>query len=128
MPAITSPTTDVTPATRQPKDPEATALATAARDIARTAGLKSAYTSGEGREVIDRFTVEKARGVLVIAKDNGEPQRIKASVVKAFVAGERKGDDDTKQAAKLMAELAKDAKSMLYGRKLACYLLARAAA
>ena len=124
MPAITTATTDA-PTTRQPKDPEATALAAAARDLARAAGLKSGYTSGEGREVLNRFTVEKARGVLVITKDAGEPKRIKLAVLRAFLAGEK--GDDTRKAAKLMAELARDLKGMLYGRKLAAFLIARAA-
>jgi hypothetical protein len=129
MPAnTTTATTADAPAKkeRKHKDPEAHALATAAREAARAAGLKSQYTSGEGREVLDRFTVTKApRGVLVITKDGGEPQRVKASVLKALIAGEK--NDDTKAAAKLMAELARGAKSMLYGRKLAIYLIAAAA-
>jgi hypothetical protein len=107
-------------------DPDAAALATAARELARAVGLKSAYTAGEAAEVLARFNVAQARGVLVIAKDSGEPVRVRASVLKAFVAGER--TDDTRAAAKVMADLAKDAKSMLYGRKLAAYLVARAAA
>ena len=128
MPATTTATTDTTaaaPATRQPKDPEAAALATAARDIARAAGLKSAYSSGEGREVLDRFTVERTRGVLAITKDGGEPQKIKLTVLRAFVAGEK--DDDTRDAAKLMAELAQGMKGMLYGRKIAAFLVAASA-
>jgi hypothetical protein len=129
MPATTTATTDApaadAPAVRQPKDAKAAELATAARDLARAAGLKSAYTSGEGREVLDRFTVERARGALVIAKDSGEPVRVKLTVLRAFVAGEK--DDDTRAAAKVMAELARDLKGMLYGRKLACFLIARAA-
>ena len=79
-------------AAKTPKDRQGAALAAAARDIARAAGLKSGYTSGEGREVLNRFTVERARGVLVIAKDSGEPQRIKASVLRRFVAGEKTND------------------------------------
>lgn len=124
MPATATATTDAA-APRQPKDPEAAALAAAARNLARAAGLKSGYTSGEGREVLNRFTVEKARGVLVITKNDGEPQRVKLAVLRAFLAGEKTAD--TRQTAKLMAELARDLKGMLYGRKLAAFLIAHAA-
>jgi len=76
--------------------------------------------------VLDRFTVNNApRGVLVITKDGGESQRIKASVLKAFVAGGK--TDDTSGAPKLMAGLAQGTKGMLYGRKLGAFLIARAA-
>jgi hypothetical protein len=128
----TYPQEDTMPATKTaPKvatrkaDPEAAALADAARELARAAGLKSAYTAGEGREVLDRFTVDKARGALAISKDTADPVRIKADVLRAFVAGEK--TDDTPAVAKQMAELASGTKGMLYGRKLGAFLLARAA-
>jgi hypothetical protein len=123
MPATVTTTTDA-PA-RTTKDPDATALAAAARDLARAAGLKSAYTSGEGREVLDRFTVERNRGTPVITKDGGDLQRIKLTVLRGFVAGEK--DDDSRVAAKLTAALARELKGMLYGRRLACFLITRAA-
>ena len=111
--------------TTRKADPDAAALADAARELARKHGLKSAYSVGEGREVLDRFTVERARGVLVITKDGADPARIKASVLRAFVAGEK--TDDTPKTAKQMAELASGTRGMLYGRKLGAFLIARAA-
>jgi len=118
-------TTTAPPAVRQPKDPEAAALAAAARDLARAAGLKSAYTPAEARGVLDHVTVEKApRGVLVLARDGVEPQRMRVSVLRAFISGEK--TDDTRAAAKVMAELARDLPGTVYGRKMAAFLLAAA--
>jgi hypothetical protein len=106
------------------KDEQAIALAAAARDLARASGLTSAYGAGEAREIINRFDVTRARGVLTIVKDGGEPQKIKAAVLSAFIAGEK--NDATREAAKLMAALSGDLKGMLYGRKSACFIAAAA--
>lgn len=102
-------------------DPEAAALSTAAREIARAAGLTSGYVPSEGRELLDRFTVKRERTVLIVKKDKDEPVRVKSSALKAFVSGDKDAD-----VAKQMAELAHGAKTMLYGRKLGAYLLAAA--
>lgn len=117
MPATMTPPA----AARQPKDPDAVTLATAARELARSAGLKSAYTSGEGREVLNRFALKRARGFLTVTKDGGEAQRVRVSEVRAFLQGE-----GNQEVADLMAALAKDTKGTLYGRKLAAFLLAAA--
>lgn len=109
----------------RPKDPEAAALAAAAQKLARAAGLKSAYTSGEGRGVIDRLTVEKARGMLTISKDGGKPVRVKVATLRALLAGDR--TDDIRAAAKVMADLARDLPGTLYGKKMSAFLLARSA-
>lgn len=117
--------TNDAPATKLAKDPEASALAVAARDIARAAGLKSAYTPGEARGVLDHLAVETARGTLVISKDGGEPVRAKLATLRAFLAGEK--NDDTRAVAKVMSALAADLPGTVYGRKIAAFLLAASA-
>lgn len=125
MPATTAPT-EAAPVTRQPKDPEATALATAAQDLARSHGLKSKYTSGEARGVIDAFTVTRARGTLTITRAD-EQHRVKAAALKALLAGERRDEDDVRAAAALMRDLSRGLPGTMYGRKTAAFLLALAA-
>src|SRR4051794_3562697 len=133
MPANTAPAREATtakvtePKSRTPRDPEGSALATVAQELARGAGLKSRYTSGEGRGVLDAFTVTKARGVLTVTRGD-DTHRVKAAALKALVAGERKDDDEVKAAAALMRDLSRDLPGTMYGRKTAAFLLARAAA
>lgn len=103
-------------------DPEAAELAAAAKVIAREAGLKSAYTTGEGRSFLDHITVAKTRGALVLTKDDGDAVKVTTAKVKAFIAGGK--DADT---AAVFAALARGLDGMHYGRKTACYALAAAA-
>src|SRR4051812_39225075 len=119
MPATATAT--ATKATRTPKDPEGADLAAAARELARAAGLKSAYTPGEARGVIDHLAVVRKRGVLVISKDGGEPVRVKVATLRALLAGEK--DADARAAAKVMGDLSRGMPGTLYCRKLGAFLI-----
>ena len=111
MPATT---TTAAKAARAPKDPEGAALAAAALKLARTAGLKSAYTPAEGRGVIDHMAIERKRGMLAISKDGGEPVRVKVATLRALLAGEK--DDDTRATAKVMAEFSRGMPGTVHGK------------
>lgn len=124
MPATKTAATDAT-VKRQPKDPEASAFASAAQDLARRHGLKSAYLASEARGVLDRLTIEKARGALAIAKDGGEPVRVKLATLRALLAGDK--TEDTTAARKVMTELARDMPGTVYARKITVFVLAAAA-
>jgi hypothetical protein len=115
-----------TRAPKTPRDPEGTALAAAAQELARGAGLTSRYSSGEARGVLDAFTVTKARGLLTVTRD-GDQHRVKVATLKALLANERRDEDEVRDAAKLMTALSKGLPGTVYSRKLAAFLLARAA-
>lgn len=119
------------PASSRRRQPSASAteLAQRARDIAREAGLTSAYSSGEASEVLSRFKVERARGgVLLISKGRSrvEPHRVRTSVLRSYVDGASRDDAAVGEVAALMRELGRGVKTMLYGRKLGAFLLALA--
>lgn len=126
MPTMTRSTT---PSTRRHASASSTELAQRARDIAREAGLTSAYSSGEAHEVISRFKVERAPGgVLLVSKGRSrvEPHRVRTSVLRSYVNGASREDAAVAEVATLMRELGRGLKTMLYGRKLGAFLLALA--
>lgn len=127
MPTMTAP--NGAPSRRRQTSSGAKELAARAKDIAREAGLTSAYSSGEAAEVISRFRVERAPGgVLLISKGRSrvEPYRVRASVLRKYVNGASRDDAAVSEVAALMRELGHGLKTMLYGRKLGAFLLALA--
>jgi hypothetical protein len=105
-------------------DPDAAKLATAAKEIARAAGLKSAYLPLEAREVMDHLSVTKARGALLITRDGGEPVRIKTAVLQSYIDGASRDEAGVGDAAKAMAEFSRGLEGTLYGRKTAVFITA----
>lgn len=105
------------------QEDEAVTLANAARELARGAGLKSAYSRGEARGVLDNITITNNRGTLTLKRDDVE-FKVKTAALKAYLAGEGKDTDDVKAAAQAMKVLSHELPGTVYGRKLSCFILA----
>jgi hypothetical protein len=99
-----------------PAQAKASALAKAAQEIARAAGLKSAYLPSDANAFMAEFTVARSGPTVTLTRKGQEPVALKYAALKTFVAKEEA------EVAKVMRGLCSGTR--VYGRKAACLALA----